>query len=262
MKARILVVDDNALNRKLAGDLLELEGYEVAYCEDADETRQLLASDPLPDLILMDISLPGMDGLTLTRLLRADRRLARIPIVALTAFAMKGDEEKARSAGCIGYITKPIDTRRLPHQVEEYLAAHARTPPTPTSLSVMVVEDHRVDLKLAGERIRMHGHIALDITTAEAAIEDLVHSRPDVILLDLNLPGMDGLSFVRRLKGDPKTAGLPIVAITAFPERFAQAELLAAGCVAMMTKPVSMPDLLRQLELAAESARSGPAVSN
>ena len=251
MKARILVVDDNALNRKLAGDLLEIEGYEVQYCEDAEQVVQVLSGIELPDLVLMDISLPGMDGLTLTRQLRSQPRFASMPIVAVTAFAMKGDEQKALDAGCNGYITKPIDTRRLPGQVAQYLAAHARQS---QCLNVMIVEDHKLDLKLASDRVRLSGHFALDNTTAEQAMDSLELAHPDVVLLDLNLPGMDGLSFVRRLKSNLQTSALPIVAITAFPDDFLREELLAAGCTAYLVKPVMMGELLRQLELAAGRA--------
>jgi CheY-like chemotaxis protein len=125
MAARILIVDDNAVNLKLASALLELEGYEVAQAVDAEQAQEMLGGD-LPDLILMDIALPGMDGLALTRRLKADERLKHIPVVALTAFAMKGDEEKARAAGCEGYITKPIDTRMLADQVARVLGGRAR----------------------------------------------------------------------------------------------------------------------------------------
>jgi CheY-like chemotaxis protein len=114
--ARILVVDDNPTNLKLISDLLAFEGHEILKAMDAEEAQVVLASK-LPDLILMDIALPGMDGLTLTQLLKADERTAHIRIVALTAFAMKGDEQKALDAGCDGYITKPIDTRTLPETV-------------------------------------------------------------------------------------------------------------------------------------------------
>jgi CheY-like chemotaxis protein len=125
MAARILIVDDNAVNLKLASALLELEGYEVAQAADAEQAQEMLAG-VLPDLILMDIALPGMDGLALTRKLKADERLKHIPVVALTAFAMKGDEEKARAAGCEGYITKPIDTRALAEQIARVLGDRAR----------------------------------------------------------------------------------------------------------------------------------------
>ena len=120
MSAKILVVDDNPTNLKLASDVLEFEGYEILKAVDAEEAQGVLA-DTLPDLILMDIALPGMDGLTLTRKLKAGERTHGIRIVALTAFAMKGDDQKALDAGCDGYIAKPIDTRKLPGQVAEIL---------------------------------------------------------------------------------------------------------------------------------------------
>jgi CheY-like chemotaxis protein len=117
---RILVVDDNRTNLKLVSDVLEFEGHQILKAGDAEEA-QVLIQRTAPDLILMDIALPGMDGLTLTRKLKADENTRHIIIAALTAFAMKGDDQKALAAGCDGYITKPIDTRRLPGQVAELL---------------------------------------------------------------------------------------------------------------------------------------------
>lgn len=115
----ILIVDDNATNLKLASVVLEMEGHAVVRALDAEQALQLL-DDLVPDLILMDIGLPGMDGLTLARRLKATASLSGVPIVALSAFAMKGDKERAMAAGCDGYITKPIDTRRFPQQVQSY----------------------------------------------------------------------------------------------------------------------------------------------
>ena len=118
--AHILVVDDNPTNLKLASDVLEFEGYRVEKAADAEAAAEVI-SRSAPDLILMDIALPGMDGLTLTRQLKSDSRTRHIKIVALTAFAMKGDDLKAKEAGCDDYITKPIDTRKLPIQIAEVL---------------------------------------------------------------------------------------------------------------------------------------------
>ena len=120
MKALILIVDDNPTNLKLASEVLEMEGYQVLGAQDAAHAQGLLAQR-VPALILMDIALPGMDGLTLTRKLKADARYRHVPIVALSAFAMKGDDRKALDAGCAGYITKPIDTRRFAGQVAGFL---------------------------------------------------------------------------------------------------------------------------------------------
>jgi CheY-like chemotaxis protein len=123
--ARILIVEDNLVNLKLATDVLQAGGYEVDKATNAEHAQELLAHST-PDLILMDIALPGIDGLTLTRRLKADAKLRHIPVLAITAFAMKGDEQKAFDAGCDGYITKPIDTRQLPLQVAKVIARSKR----------------------------------------------------------------------------------------------------------------------------------------
>lgn len=121
MPGRILVVDDNLANLKLAGDLCECEGYLVDRAQSAERALEAIARRH-PDLILMDLALPGMDGLSLTRALRDRTDTRHIPVVALTAFAMKHDEERAREAGCDAYLAKPIDTRALPELLARLLA--------------------------------------------------------------------------------------------------------------------------------------------
>ena len=117
----IVVVDDNPVNLKLARVLLMKKGYAVYTAMDADEALAVLESVH-PHLILMDIQLPGMDGLTLTRRLKVNPATRDILIVALTAYAMKGDEQKAREAGCDGYIPKPIDPRTFIDTLRQYLS--------------------------------------------------------------------------------------------------------------------------------------------
>ena len=122
MSETILIVDDNADNLAVAQVLLEGEGFDVRAVEDAEQALEALA-DFVPGLILMDIQLPGMDGLELTRRLRLDSRFHAVPIVALSAYAMKSDQEVALEAGCQGYITKPINTRTFVPEVRRYLNA-------------------------------------------------------------------------------------------------------------------------------------------
>ncbi len=122
MTGHILIVDDNAINLKLAAEILREGGYTVDGAADAEKARDLLTTLS-PDLILMDIALPGLDGLSFTRIMKADIRLCHVPIVAFTAYAMRGDDVKAADAGCDGYITKPIDTRRFCGQVSAILEA-------------------------------------------------------------------------------------------------------------------------------------------
>ena len=120
----ILIVDDNPQNLKLAKVILTAEGYEVKTAIDAEDALRILESFR-PRLILMDLQLPRMDGLELTRRLKADPARREIIIIALTAYAMKGDDEKAFAAGCDGYISKPIDIDALPRVVAEHLACRA-----------------------------------------------------------------------------------------------------------------------------------------
>lgn len=116
----ILVVEDNPMNMELAADVLEASGYEVRCVAGASEALEFL-KETLPALILMDIQLPELDGLELTRTLKKDPRTKDIIVLALTAHAMKGDRERILEAGCSGYITKPIDTRALCQEVAKHI---------------------------------------------------------------------------------------------------------------------------------------------
>jgi CheY-like chemotaxis protein len=119
-RPRILIVEDNPLNLELATDLLEVCGFEVISARTGEGAIKL-AQEAQPHLILMDLSLPGMDGIEATKALKANAETSGIPIVAVTAHAMKGDEQKALAVGCEGYITKPIDTRMFPELVLQHL---------------------------------------------------------------------------------------------------------------------------------------------
>ena len=126
--AKILIVEDNPANMKLACLLLENAGHEALCAVDA-ETGLTMARTDRPDLILMDVQLPGMDGLAATALLKQDPATAGIPVIALTALAMKEDREKTRAAGCDAYIAKPLRYKELLAAIDALLAM--RTPPMP-----------------------------------------------------------------------------------------------------------------------------------
>jgi CheY-like chemotaxis protein len=120
MQKRVLLVEDNEMNARLVKFVLERDGFLVRTVPTAEEGIQTAAREQ-PDVILMDIQLPGMDGLQATRLLKQDPATADIPIVAITAHAMRGDEERIKAAGCEGYIPKPVNTRELSIVVGSYI---------------------------------------------------------------------------------------------------------------------------------------------
>ena len=124
---QILIVEDNPVNLKLVRVTLSGRGYALRTATSAEEAlAMLLSADYRPSLILLDLHLPGIDGLELTRRLRADPAARDIKIVAVTAYASVGDEQRAYAAGCDGFIPKPIDTRLLPASVAGFLASRAR----------------------------------------------------------------------------------------------------------------------------------------
>ena len=135
----ILLVEDNEVNQLLTSSVLEREGFAVDVAGNSLQALERLRARK-PDLILMDIQLPGMDGLSFTRNLKSDPATALIPVVALTAHAMNGDREQSLAAGCVGYISKPIDTRTFGSQVRELL---------PTK--VQASNEARTDAKLSGQ---------------------------------------------------------------------------------------------------------------
>lgn len=124
---RVLIVDDNLTNLKLVAYLVKSKGYDVATAVDAESALEEIRANA-PRLILMDLQLPGIDGIELTRRLKSDPTTRDIKIIAVTAYAMKGDQERALAAGCDDYVPKPIDTRALPETIAKHLAG---PPPRP-----------------------------------------------------------------------------------------------------------------------------------
>ena len=116
----VLIVEDNELNMKLFHDLLEVQGYRILQAENGTDAL-VLAREALPDLILMDIQLPGRSGLDVTKEIKADANIAHIPVIAVTAFAMKSDEERIRRGGCEDYLAKPISVPVFLEKVKRYL---------------------------------------------------------------------------------------------------------------------------------------------
>ncbi len=121
MPAKVLVVEDNEMNMQLFEYLLEEGGYQILKATSGEDALRVVA-EKMPDLILMDIHLPGMDGLSVVRELKNDSKMQRIPILALTAHAMRGDKDRFLQAGCDGYISKPIDVKTFIPSIQKFLA--------------------------------------------------------------------------------------------------------------------------------------------
>jgi two-component system sensor histidine kinase/response regulator len=248
---KILVVEDNPLNMELTADILMTAGYGVLQAENAEKGIAMARAER-PALILMDVRLPGMDGLSATEILKGETETRQIPVVALTAHAMKGDEEKALAAGCVGYITKPINTRTLPDEVAGFIADGRTTavnraesvPSRPSSGRVLVVDDEEHNRVLLRDLLEAHGHRVMEAVNGEQAMDAITSSAPDVILLDVMMPRVDGFEVCRRLKADARSAPIPILLITALTDRQDRLAGIEAGANDFLTKPIDTQDVI------------------
>jgi two-component system cell cycle response regulator len=247
----ILVIEDNDLNLKLVRALLQRGSFQVLEAGNA-ETGLALARSGRPDLILMDIQLPGMDGLTATRLLKKDPELKKIPVAALTSYAMEGDVERAKKAGCDGYITKPIDTRNFLDTVRKFMQDGVPLSPGISGRQsykqkILIVDDEPLNVKLLQAYLLQNKYETLHAYSGPEALEKTAQDSPDLILLDVMMPGMDGYEVTRRLKRDPQSQEIPVILVTALDGKDDKQKGLEAGADEFLNKPIHKAELLARI---------------
>jgi two-component system cell cycle response regulator len=249
-KTTILVVEDNPLNMKLVRALLLKDSYRVLEAGNA-ETGLVLAREGKPDLILMDIQLPGMDGLSAVGILKKDPLFQKIPIVALTSYAMDGDVEKAKEAGCDGYLTKPVDTRFFSDTIRRFLQEGPPSPPNLPDRSprkkILIVDDEPLNVKLLDAHLPSDQYEVFRAHNGPECLKQASSARPDLILLDIMMPGMDGYEVTRKLKQDPEFQGIPIILVTALGEVSDKLKGLEIGADEFLNKPVHKVELLARI---------------
>jgi two-component system cell cycle response regulator len=201
----------------------------------------------------MDIQLPGMDGLSATRIIKEDAALKDIPIIAITSYAMQGDENKAIEAGCIGYLSKPIETRTFLDTVNSFFN-NAKTPIKSQkdkeayyTARILIVDDDPLNVKLLASKLDGRKYEILQAYGGIEALEKVEKKSPDLILLDVMMPDMDGYEVTTRLKNDPKTANIPIIMVTALDGSEDKIQGLEAGAEEFLSKPVNTTELLARI---------------
>ncbi|WP_320044435.1 response regulator [uncultured Desulfobacter sp.] len=263
-KKKILVVEDNVYNMKLVRSLIKLGGYDILEAESAEDGLALL-EDNKPDLILMDIQLPGMDGLSATRQIKAIEEMKDIPVLALTAYAMKGDKKRVIEAGCAGYITKPIDTREFMNIIEGYIPGSPPEIPKSQAYShneenqppieevtffkhnILIVDDDPLNVKLLKAKLTSDAFSTIEAYNGQECLDIVGKDPPDIILLDLMMPGIDGFEVTKILKANEKTKSIPIIHITALDSHEDKAKALAVGADEFLNKPINTKELMMRV---------------
>jgi two-component system cell cycle response regulator len=245
----ILIIEDDEATRKVLGTLLAMGRFGTLEAGDAEKGLEL-ARRHRPDCILMDIRLPGMDGLQATRLLKADPQLRHIPVVAMTGYVGAEEERKALAAGCEGFLSKPFDTHGLLEYLERFLLAAEKAGAVPAErrARILIVDDEPRVVEVFERQLQNAGYDCLRSFGGLAALRLAQSEGPDLILLDVLMPDLDGFEVTRRLKGNLKTAGIPIILVTALDEVEDKVQGLAAGADEFLSKPVDGAELLVRIK--------------
>ncbi|MEO0539452.1 MAG: response regulator [Cyanobacteria bacterium P01_A01_bin.105] len=273
--AKLLLVEDNELNRDMLSRRLRRRGYEVEIAVDGAVAVAMATETPF-DLILMDMSLPVLDGWEATRRLKSQASTQAVPIIALTAHAMVGDRESALAAGCDDYDTKPVDLKRLVAKVKALLpdeAVPSRAPSVPaaapepasvavasassaTGSTVLVVDDNEDNRDMLTRRLQRRGYGVRLADSGEAALQEIGRGQPlQLILLDIMMPGMDGIETLQRIRADYSRHQLPVIMVTAKAESNDMVRAFELGANDYITKPIDFAVALARIQMHLSTAQ-------
>ena len=234
MPKTVLIVEDNELNMKLFHDLLEAHGYQTVGTRNGIEALDL-ARKYRPDLILMDIQLPEVSGLEVTKWLKDDPDLQGDSGGRVTAFAMKGDEQRIREGGCEAYLSKPISVGSSSRPCRHFLG----TRPEMTA-RVLVVDDVPANVRLLEANLSAEYFDVIAAMKRHRTRSSCASATEcDIVLLDVMMPGMDGFEVCRKLKSNPRPTHIPVIMVTALDQPEDRVRGLEAGADDFLTKPVT-----------------------
>jgi PAS domain S-box-containing protein len=280
--ARILIAEDYSDIRNVLGLLLAPMGYEILEAEDGRAAVEKASSDQ-PDLILMDMSMPVLSGWEATRQIKADPRTAHIPVIALTAHALKGDRERAWEAGCDGFITKPIDNELLEHTIEQVLASHqndqgasslapaeiavAETPRRSTdkllnihNQHILIVDADPQTADFISDQLKTRGYRTSVAERGEQALVLMESDPVDLVICEVELPDTNGYEITERIKQNPQLSASPVILVTEGEIDWERG--MEVGADDFLAKPVNPAKLLVRVRSLVRLKRAVASESN
>ncbi|MES3022133.1 MAG: EAL domain-containing protein [Pseudomonadota bacterium] len=243
MTARILIIEDNATNMELMVYLLTAFGYTPEMASDGESGLER-ARATLPDLVVCDVHLPKLDGYGVVAALKADPRLAHVPVLAVTALAMLGDREKLLEAGFDGYLAKPLEPDTFVATLEAFLPAQHAAPKSEQRATILIVDDHVLNREFLIALLGYGGHRLLEAADGVEGLAMVRREKPDLIISDIMMPNMDGHEFVMQLRREPGLAEVPVIFYTATYREREALDLARACAVRWVLPKPSEPEVI------------------
>lgn len=267
MGARILVIEDNPINMELMSYLLGAWGHEVIAAEDGSRGIAAARADR-PDLIICDVQMPGIDGYEVARIIKADPGIAGIPLLAVTAYAMVGDAEKAFDAGFDGHFSKPIDPAAFMVALGRLLPRPGPGAPQPLpaaaapvlasvppdlrapreGITLMLADDTPANLEFKVSLLEPAGYRVQCAHDGVEALAQIRQGRVDLVISDVVMPGGSGFDLIAEIRTDPSLRDLPFLFLTSTArDARSRAQGLALGANRYLVRPIGPIDLLREI---------------
>ena len=262
---RVLVIEDDIASMELMVHLLSSYGYAPLRARNGEEGLKIAARER-PALILSEVHMPFVDGYEIAQRIRADPALNRIPLIAVTDFALPEHRKKALAAGFDGYVTKPISPEHFVQHLQVFLrpdfrtaSASVRLPeaaagPSPrVGRKVLLVDDNPSNLKLSSILLGSSGYQVVTAQNMSEALRVVRDNPPDLIMSDVVMSGGSGYEFIRAVKADPRSNSIPFIFLTAsMNDEPSRGRGLALGAARFLFRPIESKDLLREVEACLE----------
>lgn len=244
METSILVVDDDHLNRQVVARRLMREGYFTATAENGVAALEMLGRQRF-DLVLLDVDMPGMNGIEMLKKMRADARWAGIPVMMLSGNDSPAARQSCLSAGAADYLVKPLvmplvhaRIARCLDQAREPIEELA--PPPAGDTRILIVDDDELGCRLLARQLGARGYKVAAVSSGEAALTHLAGNRSDLVLLDINMPVLSGIETLKRIRASERTRTLPVIMVTASSDVANMLECVDQGADGYITKPVDI----------------------
>ncbi len=263
--SRVLVADDNATIRRIVAEAFGHAGATVEGVENADVALERIAACAAQHtpyaLVVIDAYMPGRSGFDMAKVMRDDPALTDLPVIMLTAVGQRGDAERCRELGITGYLPKPVaevelievaaavlagadvDSTRGARLVTRHSIAEARQ-----ALRILVAEDNPVNQQVALRMLEKRGHVVTVVGNGREAVEAVSQGGFDIVLMDIQMPEMDGIAATKEIRADPRGASLPVIAMTAHALKEERARFLNAGMSDHIAKPFKPHELFACVE--------------